>query len=69
MNSTTTIKIPDPNFKYPFCYGMLSGLMIQLENELKVAEIRRCPVRVERLAELLAQYKAVDDALNATFKT
>lgn len=66
---STTITIPDKNFKYPFCYGNLSALMIELECELDCAKKYKRAIDMERVEKLLARFRAVDDALNATFKT
>jgi len=64
---STTITIPDKTFKYAFCYGHLSALMIELEIELGSAKAYKRPIDMERIATLLNRYKAVDDALNASF--
>jgi hypothetical protein len=66
---STTINIPDKTFKYPFCYGMISALMIELECELDCAKKYGRPVNTKCLEDMIARYKSVDDALNATFKT
>lgn len=66
MSTTHHINIPDNTFKYPFCYGMLSSLMINLEIEVETSKKYGLPVSIKSLEDLIARYKAIDDALNAT---
>jgi len=64
---STTITIPDKTFKYAFCYGHLSALMIELEMEVEIAKKYGRTVDSKRLEGIVSRYKAVDDALNASF--
>jgi hypothetical protein len=72
MNSTTTkpsVKIPDPAFKYPFCYGLLSGDFQIIRSEVRSAETSGCKtVSIDFLKKIVAHYEAVDDALHAELK-